>query len=442
MKEIKLRKGYDVGIIDGALSSVSDTIAPKLFAVKPPDFIGFKPKLLVDVGTEVKIATPLVYAKSDERIKLVSPVSGKVKEILRGERRVIEAVIIESDGKDDHEDFDVKMANRDEIINGLLLSGLFPLIKQRPFARYANPDDTPRDIFVSTMDTSPLAADEEVILKGNEDSFQKGLDVLSKITSGKVHLGIKSKENSFAKFKNCSINVFKGKHPAGNVGVQIHHIARIRSASDIVWTCSVQTIIMIGRLFADSKLDTRVVVKVSGTDSPVKQYFNTRAGAQILSIIGTIETDSRIISGNVLTGKKVSNDGFLGAFDNLISIIPEVKDTEFLGWLAPKFSTPSFWRTFASGLLTPKKKFAIDTRLGGGERALVVNRAYEDVLPMDIIPVYLIKSIITEDIEEMEALGIYEVAEEDLALCEYICPSKTEFQQIIRKGLDLIEKEG
>ena len=444
MKVIKLRRGYNIKLIGETVRTVEQAPFPPKVAFKPTDFEGMKPKLLVQVGDEVKVGTPLAFDKKNERVKIISHVSGKVSEIVRGERRVIEAIVIEPDGKQTDEglNLDKENFNKESIIETLLKSGLFLNFVQRPFNKIANPADTPRDIFISAMDSAPLAAEDSFILESNESSFQKGLDILSHLTSGKVRLSFKPADKTFAEFNNCELYNFKGPHPAGNVGVHIHHISPIKNANDIVWSCSVQAVICIGRLFETGKINSEIIVKVAGSAAEKRYYYKTIIGAGVSSFIGTIEEDSRMISGNVLTGKKIEETGFIGFKDNLITVIPEATKPEFLGWLNPGFSKRSWWKTFVSAIITPKKAFQADTNIGGGNRSIVINSIYEEVVPMRILPSYLIKSILAEDIEEMEALGIYEVSEEDFALCEYICPSKTEFQHIIRKGLNLMEKEG
>ncbi|MBT3756882.1 MAG: Na(+)-translocating NADH-quinone reductase subunit A [Candidatus Cloacimonetes bacterium] len=444
MKVKKLHQGYDIKLVGETVRTIEATPFPKKVAVKPTDFEGLKPKLLIKTGDEVKVGTPLVFHKTNEQIKIISHVSGKISEIIRGERRVIEAIVIEPDEKQVHDDLKIDSNNltKESIIEALLNSGLFLNFIQRPFNKIANPSDIPRDIFISAMDTAPLAAEAALILQGNENSFQKGLDILSQLTSGKVRLSFKPEDNVFVDFKNCELHNFSGKHPAGNVGVHIHHISPIKNAHDNVWSCSVQAVIQIGKLFETGKIKPEIIVKVAGSAVEKRYYYKTVIGAEVSSFLGKVDEDSRIISGDVLTGKKIELEGFVGFKDNLITVIPEATEPEFLGWLSPGFSKRSWWKTFVAAIITPKKKYKADTNIGGGNRSLVINSIYEEVVPMDILPSYLIKSILAEDIEEMEALGIYEVAEEDFALCEYICPSKTEFQQIIRKGLDLIEKEG
>jgi len=247
------------------------------------------------------------------------------------------------------------------------------------------------------MDTAPLAAEASLILQGNENSFQKGLDVLSQLTSGKVRLSFKPEDKVFADFKNCELHNFSGKHPAGNVGVHIHHISPIKNANDIVWSCYVQAVILIGRLFETGKINSEIIVKVAGSAVKKRYYYKTIIGAEVSSFLGKVDENSRIISGDVLTGKKIEQDGFVGFKDNLITVIPEATKPEFLGWLNPGFSKRSWWKTFVSAIITPKKTFKADTNIGGGNRSLVINSIYEEVVPMNILPSYLIKSILAEE---------------------------------------------
>jgi Na+-transporting NADH:ubiquinone oxidoreductase subunit A len=458
MAEIKLKRGYNIRLIGEADKEKVDIPYPDKIAIKPGDFTGIKPKLCVEAGDKVKIGSPLFYHKYDERIKFTSTVSGKVLDIIRGDRRVIEAVVVQPDGKKEYEKLSVPKVklSRDKIIEVLLESGLFPCFIQRPFAKTASPDDTPRDIFISAMDTAPLAADWNFIVEGEEDVFQAGLDVIKELTTGKVHLTIDGKRKdvskAFANAKGVEIHKFSGPHPAGNVGIHIHHIAPVRNRNDIVWTCSVQSVLLIGRLFKTGRLSPEITVAVAGSFAKARKYYRTILGTSASSCHCTNDMDMgdyrteygnvRYISGNVLTGKKIEHDGFVGFFDNLITIIPERERWEFLGWLRPGLNKASFYRTFFSKLLGSGHKFIQTTAVNGGDRPFIITGSFEEVLPMDVFPVHLMKSIIIEDIEQMEGLGIYELAEEDVALCEYIDPSKNNFQEILRSGLDLIEKEG
>ncbi|MBN2039769.1 MAG: Na(+)-translocating NADH-quinone reductase subunit A [Spirochaetes bacterium] len=458
MTNIKLKRGYNINLQGEAEQKILNLPLPEKIAIKPTDFTGIKPKLCVEVGDKVKIGTPLFFSKEDERIKFVSTVSGKVEEVVRGERRVIQAVIVKSDGKNDYEKIKIpsKELTKHDVIEILLKSGLFPCFIQRPFAKVASPDDTPRDIFISTMDTAPLAADWNFIIKGQEDSFQTGLNVIKKLTSGKAHLVIDGKRKdiseAFSKANGVEIHKVSGPHPAGNVGIHIHHIAPIRNRNDIVWTCSVQSVILIGRLFESGRLFPEITVAVAGSYAKNKNYYRTILGASAYSChcsddmsMDAYRPDHskvRYISGNVLTGREIDFDGYIGFYDNLITIIPERENWEFLGWLMPGFRKTSFHRTFVSKLFRSKFKFVQTTAMSGGNRPFIITGDFERVLPMDLYPVILMKNIITKDIEKMEGLGIYELAEEDVALCEYIDPSKNEFQKILREGMELIEKEG
>jgi len=455
MTDFKFKKGYSIPLQGETEKLFAGEVKSKLVAIKPGDFVGLKPKLLVDVGTEVKIGSPLFYSKRDERIKFTSPVCGVVKEIKRGERRFIEAVVIENNGKKQSEKFkiskkEIENLSRDEIIAVLLNSGLFPSFIQRPFGKIANPDDIPRDIFISSMESAPLSPDINLIIKDSEDDFQHGLDVLGKLTNGNVYLGIDgSRDDLSPAILNASgvkINRFIGPHPAGNVGVQIHNVSPIMGKHDLIWTCNVQSIIWIGKLFNTGKLSFKKNVAIAGSASlpEDRKYYEIISGASIGDFVGKsiLSEEVRFISGNVLTGEKIDAEGFIGFFDNLITIIPEVVKPQFFGWIRTGLNKPGRSKTLLSSILKKGKAIEHKTGKSGGERAFVISGDYEKVLPMDIYPIFLLKSIYVEDIEEMEGLGIYEVIEEDFALCEYIDPSKNEIQAMIRKGLDLVEKEG
>ena len=311
----------------------------------------------------------------------------------------------------------------------------------------ADPSKAPRDIFVSTIDSAPLAPDSNLLVQGNEAYFQAGLDVASRLTSGRIHLSIDGARSdisrTFTDAKNVTIHHFRGAHPVGCIGVQIHHIAPINGRHDVVWYCTISGLIILGKLFLEGKISPETIVSVAGSGATDRRYFRTIVGASIDTLIqGKVQSEPvRYISGNVLTGRKVSKDGFLGYYDTMISVIPESTGPAFIGWMLPGFKKESFYRTFLSPFL-PGQKFEMDTKLNGCVRAFFASGFYGRVLPMNIYPIFLIKSILVGDIEEMEGLGIYEVTEEEMALCEYICPSKKNLQQIIRQGLDLIEKEG
>ncbi len=443
-KTIKIKKGLDIKLKGMAELSIGGEITSTLYGIEPANFLGLIPKLSVKPDEYVKIGTPLFYDKNQPEVKITSPVSGKVVAINRGDRRKILDIEIESDNKFESEQFtigELSSINRDSIKEVLLSSGLWPYLIQRPFGIIAKPSDTPRDIFVSGFDSAPLAPSYDFSLANDLKSFQKGIDVLAKLTDGKVYLGVRS-GSKLAEVKNAEVNVFDGPHPAGNVGIQIHHLKPINKG-DKVWTVDPQAVVFIGRLFSDGKLNFSKIVSLTGSEVKNPMYYKTVVGVKASSIVsGKTEASGkeRIIAGNVLTGIKMNADDYLNFYANQITVIPEGDNYEFLGWAMPRFNKFSFSRAYFSWL-TPGKTYRADANLNGEERAYVMTGQYEKVLPMDILPVHLIKSIMADDIDKMELLGIYEVIEEDLALCEYVCTSKIEVQHILRKGIDLIVKE-
>ncbi|MCH2224519.1 MAG: Na(+)-translocating NADH-quinone reductase subunit A [Crocinitomicaceae bacterium] len=449
-KTVKLRKGLSINLIGGAEEVISKSSVSKTFSVKPSDFHGLIPKMVVKEGDSVKAGTIIFYSKYNESIKFASPVSGKVKAIVRGEKRRILEVLITADSELSYEEGSVtKVADLDgETVKSMILSsGLWPMIKQRPIDVVADPSKQPKAIFVSGFDSAPLAADLNYVLKGRGDEFQEGLNALAKLTSGKVHLSLDGKgaaDASLSSAKGVQINTIIGKHPAGNVGTQIHHIDPVNKG-EFVWTVNAQDVALIGRYFLSGKYDVRKVIAVVGSEVNKPQYFEVVSGMNVAELTSDLKSDNvRVISGNVLTGEKIEKDGYLGFYDNQITIIPEGDHLKFAfteGWMVPlgfkKFSNS---RLFASKM-TPNKKFALDTNTNGEERAFVVTGELEKVFPFDILPMQLAKAAITDDIDGMENLGIYEVAPEDFALCEFVCTSKIDIQDKIRKGLDLIAQE-
>jgi Na+-transporting NADH:ubiquinone oxidoreductase subunit A len=449
---IKIKKGFDINLVGKAAQKVVTALQPETYAIKPTDFIGFeRAKVLVNVGDVVKAGTPLFYEKRFPTVMFTAPVSGEIVDIKRGEKRKLLEVKILADKTVDYEPF--KRFTPSELISlsaaeakeELLASGLWPNLVQRPYGIVANPDDKPKAIFISTFDTHPLAPDFEFVLKEQEKYFQAGVDVLKKLTSGLVHVNVNgSTEVSkiFAQVKNAQVNKFSGKHPAGNVGVQIHHINPINKG-DIVWTINPVAVAQIGKLFTEGVYDASKIIAVAGSEVKNPQYYKTYVGANISKFLAdNLKQDNvRIISGNALTGKAISKDDSIGFTDNLITVLPEGDRQRFLltdGWLAPT-TRVSFHRAFGLlSFLNPSKEVVMDTNTNGEERAFVMTGAFEEVVPMDILPMHLIKAILAEDLDDMEALGIYEVLEEDFALCEFIDVSKQDIQEIIREGLDMM----
>jgi len=442
---IRIKKGADIKMEGKAELNVSELADSKFYALKPSDFNGLTPKLSVSAGDKVKAGSPLFYDKYNPNILFTSPVSGTVSSINRGERRVILSVVVEADGNNENETFqktDPATMSNENILQNILKSGCWPLVKQRPYDVIANPNDKPRDIYVTAFDSSPLAPDYEFVGKEDMVAFQSGITALSKLTEGKVRVGVKSSASIFSKVSNAEVTEFQGPHPAGNIGTQINKTLPINKG-DIVWTLNAMSVIVIGRLFETGFYDSSKTIALAGSEVEKPSYFKVKAGANINDIVsGKLKSEStnRIISGNVLTGQQVNTENYLGFYDYEVTVIPEGDEAEFFGWVIPGFKKFSRSRTFLSWL-TPNKEYRLTTKMHGGERPFIVSGAFEKVFPFDILPVQLIKAIIINDLDLMEELGIYEVAEEDFALCEVISTSKIEIQKIVRKGLNNMIKE-
>lgn len=446
--QIKIKRGLNIKLAGEAVKTLSNLPLPDIFSIKPTDFTGLVPKLLVKESDEVKAGAPLFCDKNNESIKFCSAVSGEVIEIVRGEKRKILEIKILGDKEIKYEVFNTSNPNDltgENILEVLLKSGVWPFIRQRPFGIIANPNQKPKCIFISAFDSNPLAPDINFVMAGKEADFQTGLDALKKLTDGKIHLNVQADSPTAAIFMNAKIvqlNKISGPHPAGNVGVQIHHIDPVNKG-EVVWYINPQDVLIIGKLFNEGKFDAARVVALTGTQVINPQYYKTIVGSSVKNIItagGLREGENRIISGNVLSGSQVSPEGSVGFYDSQITVIPEGNKSEFMGWLSPGFNKYSKSRAFFSWL-SPNKKYNLDTNLHGEERPFVMTGQYEEVFPMDIYPVHLLKSILIEDIDMMEKLGIYEVVEEDFALCEFICTSKIKSQEIIRQGLEIIRRE-
>ncbi|MCK9304673.1 MAG: Na(+)-translocating NADH-quinone reductase subunit A [Bacteroidales bacterium] len=452
---MRLRKGLNIPIKGAASARITKTVEPDILAVQPTDYRLLTPKLLVQEGDTVKAGSPLFADKKNPSVLFVSPVSGTVSNIVRGEKRKILAVLIKADNQNEYLHFDVpnpKSAEKEEIIKALLESGLWCSLKQRPYGIIPDPEKEPKSIFISSFDSAPLAPDPDFALKGEIDFIQTGIDMLKKLTKGAVHLSMHIDNYAgtpFHRLERVIHHTFEGKHPAGNPGVQIHHIDPVNKG-DIVWTIDPYSLAAIGKLFTKGIYDVKRVISVTGPMAVNPSYIETLPGISMQQIKEYIAQpvkrysemlSPRIISGNVLTGTDVGENGYLGFFSHQITILPEGNYREMFGWAKPlRYKKFSISRSYFSWL-TPKKEYSLDTNLNGGERAFVITGLYEKVLPMDIYPMYLLKAILAKDIDRMEALGIYEVIEEDFALCEFVCPSKVQIQEIIREGIELMIKE-
>lgn len=452
---IRLSKGLDIPLKGNASNQITKTISSDILAVKPSDFRTLNPKILVKEGDAVKAGSPILADKTNLSIQICSPVSGVVKEIVRGEKRKLLAVLIQNDKKYEHVQFNVpnlKTAKKEEIIDVLLMSGLWPVIKQRPYGITPNPAIEPKTIFISGFDSSPLAPDLDFTLKGEKESLQAGIDVLNLLTKGGIHLSLHINNHAgspFHRLERVIFHTIEGPHPAGNVGIQINNIDPVNKG-EVVWTIDMYGVAAIGRLFTKGIYDIKKTIAITGPRCANPSYIECIPGmcmSDIKEYAGHAgesagdELPVRWISGNVLTGTNVGAEGFLGFYHNQITLISEGNYYEMFGWIKPFRSKKfSISHTYFSWL-TPKKSYELDTNTNGAERAFVMTGVYEKVLPMDIYPTYLLKSILAEDIDNMEALGIYEVIEEDLALCEFVCPSKIDVQEIVSKGIDLMIKE-
>lgn len=444
----KLKKGFDINVRGRAAKEVSETYFPSTFAVKPKDFTGMIPipKLTLEIGDEVKAGDHIYFDKRYPEVFYTAPVSGEVTDLVRGKQRSINEIVILADKEVKFKDFgaaDPNTLNKESVIEKLLDSGCWPFIKQRPYNLVADPKATPKAIFISGFNTAPLAANLNFTLKGESKAFQAGIDVLNKLTEGKVHLSLSSKQvpcDTFSEASNVEKHYFEGPHPAGNVGVQIHHIDPI-AKGEIVWTVSAQEVVFIGRLFLEGKFNTERLVAIAGPEVKKPTYVKTYAGANLENLLNEQLTNDhvRVICGDVLTGKKVEKSGYLGFHDNLVSVIEEGDKYEMFGWLLPSYARPSISPTIPWSMMG--EEFDVNTNTHGEGRALVVTGQYESVLPMNIYPVHLLKAIMANDFELMEGLGIYELVEEDLALCEFVCTSKTNVQEILREGLDYMHEQ-
>ena len=442
MDKIVLKKGHDLGISGIPNPDNIVPIAPKKVALLPSAFRSVKPKLMVKEGDDVKIGTPLFFDKIKPDVRWASPASGKVLNIQFGDRRVIEKIEIKVKGKD-YLDLDKKDMNEicelktQEVLDCILKANLFPLIRQRPFNKVADPNDRPRDIFVSLVNSAPLSLDTSLFLQRNTDAFQAGINALSRLTSGNVYV---SSRNGL-EFENSIAQKFQGPHPAGNVGIQIHHIKPIKPG-DVIWTVDAQNVITLGKLFIEGKFIPDRLIGIGGSGSSDPFVCSTIMGCSISDILKNQNFSStvRTISGDVLTGTKVSKNDFLGYYDFTVSILLDEVDRPFMGMLAlgnskTKYSLTNTFLSFGKNL------FDFNTAQKGELRPIVPLNAWEKVLPMDIYPNHLYRAILSEDIEEMEQLGIWECDDEDFALCSFACPSKIDVGEVIRHGLNLIEAD-
>ncbi len=444
-KDIRIKKGLNIRLKGAASPEISGAPRSRTFNIRPADFHLITPKMVIKEGAKIKAGDDIFYNKANESMRFVSPVSGTLKEIRRGAKRVITDIIIEADKEDSYRDFGkTDLSNAEAVKARLLEAGCWPFIKQRPYDVIANPEVAPKAIFVSAYNTAPMGADYDLILAGKEEQIQAAIDGLKTLTAGPIHVGVPKKGNSvFNNINGISTHNVSGPHPAGNVGTLIGHVDPINKG-ETVWTIHAEDLVIIGELLATGHYKADRIVALAGSSVKTPKYYRTKIGAEVSTFVydsGLNEENVRVISGDVLTGNQISPEGHLGYYHSVVSVIPEGDDYEFFGWNKPIFNKISTTRALTFSWLNPKKEYELTTNTNGEHRAFVVTGAYEEVFPLDIYPLQLLKSCMVQDLDAMEAMGMYEVAPEDFAVTEFICVSKQPHQKIIREGLDLMYKE-
>ncbi len=447
-----LTKGYDIELVGEAERRIDTNAYATRFTVKPTDFIGLQPipKVVVAVGDSVQAGDPIFYDKKMPEVQFVAPVSGEIIDIKRGDKRAIIEVTILADKEIVYRPLTPPPANasRKEMFAFLQDSGGWTLLRQRPYNTLPDPIAVPRDIFISTFDTGPLAPDLTYVIKDYQEAFQKGIDILAQLTDGYVYLGLDGRHKEepspvFTQVQNAQLHYFRGKHPAGNVGVQIHHIAPV-SGQDHVWTLGVQEVVTIGNLWLQERFNAERVIALTGAEIAKPQYVRTHIGANIGELLrgNTVTGNVRYISGDALSGQRIAMDNFLGYYADQLTVLKEGDYYEAFGWLLPLTPRPTISGTYPNAFYGKDYKYVGDTNTHGERRAFVVTSDYEQVMPMDIYTQQLMKSILVNDFEKMEGLGIHELVEEDVALCEFVCVSKQPLQKILRRGLETMREQG
>jgi len=446
-KDIKIKKGLTIKLKGEAEKTISSAPRSRTFSIKPSDFHLIIPKMVLREGDKFQAGDTIFYSKSNESIKFVSPVSGTLTKIERGAKRVITNLLIEADTQDTYKDFGVlnpESSSADAIKARLLESGCWPFIMQRPYAVIANTEQEPEAIYVSANTTAPLANDVDFSLNGKEKELQAAVTALSKLTKGQLHVGVgKSGSSPFKGLKDITLHTVSGPHPAGNVGTLINKIQPVNKG-EVVWTVAPQDLVVIGELLLTGKFNAERTVALSGSEVKAPKYYKTKIGSEVSTFLydsGLNSENVRVISGDVLTGAKISPKGHLGYYSNTVTVIPEGDDYELFGWNKPVFDKISTSRALTFSWLMPNKVYDLDTNTNGEHRAFVMTGIYEEVFPLDMYPLQMLKACMVKDLDQMEAMGMYEVAPEDFALTEFVCVSKQPHQQIIRNGLDIMYKE-
>ena len=443
-KDIKVKKGLNLRFKGEAEQTLVEAPKSKTFAIKPPDFHAVVPKLVLKEGAKVQAGEVIFFSKYNEAVKFSSPVSGTIVEVVRGAKRRVLEIVIEADAVNSYKEYGTMSAESSDaeaVKTRIFESGCGAFIKQRPYDIVANPEDAPKAIYISAYNTAPLAADPEFILQDQKAEFQEGVKALKKLTAGKVYLAVNKKSSNLKDIQDVEILNVSGPHPAGNVGVHVHETEPI-NGGDRVWTVGPEDVAIIGRLFLTGVFDAKRTIAVVGADAKDKKYFRTLLGTNVSALVGEVnESVSRIISGDMLTGLRLTNNQFVGFYDNTVTVIPEGNNYRMFGWLPFTYNNIHSMSKTSLSWMFPNKKYDVNTNLNGEERALVVTGEMEEVMPLDVYPMQLLKACMTGDVEKMENLGIYEVIPEDFALVDYVNTSKIEAQEIIRLGLDLMITE-
>ncbi len=443
----KLRQGLDIHLAGEAQGGKKTLPLSREYALCPAGFVGLAPKVVVREGDVVKVGDPLFVDKRNEDVRCVTPISGLVKTIVRGDRRRLLRVVVTADKEQQKVNFgkrNVANLTRKDVLALLVESGLMAYITQLPYAVVANPADMPKAIFISGLRDMPLECSFDVEVKGEEQIFQTGLTALSRIAKTYLGVGYHQISPALLYAKDAEVSIFEGKCPAGNVGVQVNHISPVNKG-EVVWTIDPTVVLFIGRLINTGEIDLTRTIAIGGSEVKDPCFVDVLVGTPIADILAEqIETSEgvRIINGNPLTGTLSSMDDFLHAHTSAVCVIPEGNHAdEMLGWIMPRMKDYSSSRSYFSWLLPKERAYRLDARIKGGERHMIMSGEYDRVLPMDIYGEYLIKAIISGNIDRQEALGIYEVAPEDFAVAEFVCSSKMELQKIVRQGLDILRKE-
>lgn len=446
-KDIRIKKGLNIRLQGAAEKQIANAPRSRTYNIRPADFHLMTPKMAVKDGAKLQAGDDIFYNKANDSMRFLSPVSGTLKEIRRGAKRVITDIIIEAETQDSYKDLgglSQKEMTPDTVKAKLLSGGCWAFIKQRPYDLIAKPEVRPKAIFISGLNTAPLAADYDFILDGKAEAIQAAINGLKHLTDGAIHVGVGVSSNSvFNQIDGITLHRVSGPHPAGNVGTLIGKVDPVNKG-EVVWTVRAEDLVIIGDLFNTGKFNAERVVALAGSAVKAPKYYRTKIGSEVATFVydsGLNEENVRVISGDVLTGNKVSLEGHLGYYARVVSIIPEGDDYEFFGWNKPIFNKISVSRALTFSWLFPKKEYALNTNTNGEHRAFVVTGQYEQVFPLDMFPMQVLKACMVQDLDEMEQLGMYEVAPEDFSVTEFICVSKQPHQQIIRDGLDLMYKE-